>query len=431
MKKRILSVVLVVLLAVSMILPVSAEEGRTYVIDERGMLSEFIPEFNAKASAIADTYGINVTILLTESTSGMGTPYYSEQIYQGLFGEEPGIMLIESTGDQEWFIYKCGDAEEMFSEEDEGMLWDAFNARGYYDDAVEDYFLKAQEMLEEKTGIPLDLSAIEAPVTGGSGLEENEISDDEMEAQPLYDIPADRLLPRLVDNADLLDDEEETALLEKLDEISERQKLDVVIATVESMDGATAEAFADDFFDYNGYGFGEERDGILLLISMEERDWAMSTCGYGITAFTDAGLNYISGKFTPKLSDGDYSGAFTVFADLCDDFITQAKTGEPYDTGNLPKGTVSPIWIPIDLAIGFAIAFIWGRKKKLDLKSVRRKTTATDYTVPGSMRVTLDRERMVNKMVTTRTIQRDTSSGGSSTHTSSSGTTHGGSSGKF
>ena len=74
-------------------------------------------------------------------------------------------------------------------------------------------------------------------------------------------------------------------------------------------------AYADDFYDYNGYGYGDSRDGILLLISMEERDWRISTCGYGITVFTDAGQEYISDKFLPYLSDGDYSEAFTKYAD--------------------------------------------------------------------------------------------------------------------
>lgn len=61
---------------------------------------------------------------------------------------------------------------------------------------------------------------------------------------------------RLVDEADLLSDAEEKDLLSKLDEISERQKCDLVIVTVKDLGGKTPEAFADDYFDYNGYGQG-------------------------------------------------------------------------------------------------------------------------------------------------------------------------------
>lgn len=83
--------------------------------------------------------------------------------------------------------------------------------------------------------------------------------------------------------------------------------------------------YADDFYGYNGYGFGENYDGVLLLVSMEDRDWWMSTSGYGITAITDAGIEYISDKFLSDLSDGDYAGAFSTYAELCDEFFTQAE----------------------------------------------------------------------------------------------------------
>lgn len=141
-------------------------------------------------------------------------------------------------------------------------------------------------------------------------------------------------LLRLVDNADLLSAGEESALLAKLNEISERQQADIVVVTVDTLDGKTPMDYADDFYDYNGYGFGADKDGVLLLVSMEDRDWWMTTTGYGITAITDAGIEYISEKFLSYLSDGDYADAFTTYAELCDEFFTQAKSGRPYDIGH-------------------------------------------------------------------------------------------------
>ena len=84
-------------------------------------------------------------------------------------------------------------------------------------------------------------------------------------------------LPRLGDDADLLTDHEEAVLLSELDEISERQRMDIVVVTTDSLEGKSAMEYADDFYDYNGYGFGNSRDGVLLLISMEDRDWWLST----------------------------------------------------------------------------------------------------------------------------------------------------------
>lgn len=237
---------------------------------------------------------------------------------------------------------------------------------------------------------------------------------------------------RLTDEAILLDETQKESIGKTLDEISEKQACDVVILTVDSLGGKTAEAFADDYFDQNDYGMGDEKDGILFLISMENRDWALSTSGFGIDAFTDAGQEYIMEEILPYLSDGKYSEAFERFAKLCDQFLTQAKKGEAYDVGNLPKGTVSWFWIPADLVIGFLIAFCMGNSKKSKLKSVHKKTAAKDYVMPGSLRITANREWLVNRTVTTRVIEKNNSgNGGSSTHTSSSGKTHGGSSGKF
>lgn len=107
---------------------------------------------------------------------------------------------------------------------------------------------------------------------------------------------------RLVDRAGLLDESGQAGLSAELDDISERQQLDVVIVTVNTLDGKTPMQYADDFYDNNGYGFGDKKDGVLLLISMGDRDWWISTTGYGITAFTDAGLEYMSEQFLPALS---------------------------------------------------------------------------------------------------------------------------------
>jgi len=251
---------------------------------------------------------------------------------------------------------------------------------------------------------------------------------------PVFPVFAASDLPRLVDDADLLSDDEESDLLGQLDEISERQQLDVVVVTVDSLEGATATEYADDFFDENGYGFGEERDGILFLISMGERDWAISTTGYGITAFTDAGQAYMTERIVSDLSDGYYADAFTSFANLCDDFITQANTGEPYDVDNLPEEPFSVVGcLIITLPIAFVISLVVTGIMRMGLKSVGSQSGADDYMKKGSMKVTKKNDLFLYRNVVRRAKpkEEDHPSGGSTTHTSSSGTKHGGSSGKF
>ena len=230
----------------------------------------------------------------------------------------------------------------------------------------------------------------------------------------------------LVDDAGLLTDTEAANLEAKLSQISDRHNVDIVIVAVDSTDGKSPMDFADDYYDYNGY----RTDGILLLVSMDDSDWWVSTTGYGITAITDAGLDYMSDRFVPYLSDGEFAQAFEKFADLCDEFITQAKTGDPYDSHNLPKEPFSLVTnLLIALGIGLVAAWIVTGSMKAKLKTVRQQAKADDYIASGSLQLTHSRDLFLYTHLDRR--EKPKSDSGSSTHTSSSGTTHGGGGGKF
>ena len=237
---------------------------------------------------------------------------------------------------------------------------------------------------------------------------------------------------RVQDSAELLTESEESELSAKLDEIRSRQNADIVIVTTNTLNGQTARDYADDYYDYNGFGYGENRDGVLLLISMEDNDWYISTMGFCITAFTDAGIEYIGEQMQEDLSNGNFSGAFNTYAELSDDFLTQAKSDEPYDIDSLPKEPLSLIWIPISIAVGIVLSLIIVGKMKSELKTVRSQAAANNYIKNGSLNITDSRDVFLYNNVTRTAKPKDNSSGGgSSTHTSSSGTTHGGGGGKF
>lgn len=238
-------------------------------------------------------------------------------------------------------------------------------------------------------------------------------------------------LPRMKDGADLLDAEQEAQLEEKLDEVSEKQQCDVVIVTTDSLEGKTAEAYADDYFDENGYGIGSDYSGILFLISMDERKWAISTYGYGTIAFTDDGQEYIMDKCLSYLSDGKYYEAFSKFTDLCEKFLEEAREGTPYDKGNMPFAFPPLVTILLAVLIGAVIALLITWSMKMQLKPVVRQNGAKAYEKSGSLKLTNSREIFLYSHVSRQKIEKHESSGGSSIHTSSSGRSHGGSSGSF
>ena len=159
-------------------------------------------------------------------------------------------------------------------------------------------------MLKRKI-IPAFLASVLA-ISATAGVSAEVFSENAYAAEELHTV-------RLVDYAGLLEDDEAETLEEKLDQISEDYDCDVVIVTEESIDGADPMAYADDFYDYNDYGMGDDNSGILLLLTMSERKWKMSTHGDAIRIFTDAGQEYMSDKFVSSLTDGDYYEGFTEF----------------------------------------------------------------------------------------------------------------------
>ena len=223
-------------------------------------------------------------------------------------------------------------------------------------------------------------------------------------------------LPRVVDEAGLLDASERISLESKITEIRERQQFDIVIWTTGTVYGADIMATADDLYDYQGYGYGDNYDDVLLLVAVDDRECWMSTCGYGINAFTDSDIDYILDEFAEEYQDGNYLAAFETFADYCDDYVTIARESEGFD----------PVFTAVlALIIGLVIALIATGIMRLQLKSVRFRYNASDYTKAGSMNVTESRDLYLYRTVSRREKPKE-NSGGSSTHRSSSGRSHGG-----
>ena len=242
---------------------------------------------------------------------------------------------------------------------------------------------------------------------------------------------------RMNDSAEVLTEDEDSELEASLEELSVRQSFDVVVATIDSLESegyTSMEEYADDLYDYCQFGYGENRDGVLLLVSTGDRKWHISTCGYGITAFTDAGIQYLGEQMTPDMADGDYAAAFRTFIQWTDAYVTAAREGHPYDVDNMPKEPFSILYLGLALVIGLVTALIVTGVMKSQLKSVAPQRDATSYVRQGSMKLTNQRDLFLYRDVHRTERPKETSSGdsgGSSTHTSSSGSTHGGGGGSF
>ena len=88
--------------------------------------------------------------------------------------------------------------------------------------------------------------------------------------------------PLVVDNAGVLTPEQVDGLTQTASDLRDLYEMDVAIVVVTDLDGKSAQDYADDYYDYNGYGVGDDYSGMLLLIATESRDWWISTCGEAI-----------------------------------------------------------------------------------------------------------------------------------------------------
>lgn len=234
---------------------------------------------------------------------------------------------------------------------------------------------------------------------------------------------------KVVDEAGLLDYEEEQELQERLSEIAEEYQSDVVVATVNSCEGMDVQSFTDRYYYENGYGYGPEIDGIILLVSMQERRFHLATRGSAIDTFTDYGLEVIDEEITPYLSDGEYAKAFEKFADLAEEFLEEDEEGRPYDTNHTYKqeSVESAIYFLFALGIGLFAAVVTLIILYQQLRSVRVKNEARDYVRSGSFRVTRANDIFLYRTVSRSRIQQDSSGGsgrgggGSTTHSAPGG----------
>lgn len=231
--------------------------------------------------------------------------------------------------------------------------------------------------------------------------------------------------PAIVDEAGYLTDTEIAELTARLDSIRSRYNFDVAVYIEDTMSGYDAESTADDIYDYKGYGMGAGYDGIMLYLSKNPRKYHYTTCGYGITVFSDRGLEYLDSKVLPYLQNDDYAAAVAEYADTCEEFLGYAVEGEPYDEKD---GTSKLLAIAAVILAPFGISGIATGAKSKKMNTAVKQNYADSYIKRDSMNLTRSQDIFLYSVVNrTEKPKSDTSS----THTSSSGRMHGGRGGSY
>jgi uncharacterized protein len=132
------------------------------------------------------------------------------------------------------------------------------------------------------------------------------------------------LTGRIVDQANIIPQQTRETLEPKLAELEQKSGIQLVVATVNSLEGQEIEPYANELFRFWTLGEKNKNNGVLLLVAPKERRVRIEV-GYGLEGtLTDAlSAVIIANAITPRFKTGDYGGGITRGVD---DIITVLTT---------------------------------------------------------------------------------------------------------
>lgn len=426
MMKRLITIILALLFCCCLFaLPVSATmtlHGADfvygYIYDQTGThLTDIMTgDLEKKAAGIYTLSGIEVFFIITNSTGEEDTVSYATSFFKETSDAEDAIMLIINYGESVWYIERFGKAGTRFTDDDVKTLWNAYANENSVYSGVNAYLDCAADMLAvDPAGIVwIDEEDAEGDVSDTAA---QTVSASDEIAVTLSDLTV-----RLTDGADLLTEEEEAEIEQLLDDASVRQSFDFVIITADTYEGDDIIDYAENIYYEKGYA----DDGVLLFISMEERDWVITAGGRGNDIFTHNIQDNIADAFLPSLSDGEYANAFETFAQSCENEVIYAKDEDylnndhynyddydydyDYDSSSSRAVSIGSIFstLVFDVIIGGAAALFVTNNMKKQLKSVQSQTHAARYMRGSQFTLRNKQDNLVNRSVTRHKIQRDT-----------------------
>jgi uncharacterized protein len=173
------------------------------------------------------------------------------------------------------------------------------------------------------------------------------------------------LTGRIVDQAGILSPAARAELEPKLAELEERSGIQLVVATVSSLEGQEIEPYANELFRTWELGEAERNNGVLLLVAPDERRVRIEV-GYGLEGTLTDALSkiIITNAITPRFQAGDFSGGITRGVDdIITVLTTDASEWEARPDLRLDRQPDAgpPEWLVLAAFFGFAALFVVSR----------------------------------------------------------------------
>ena len=246
----------------------------------------------------------------------------------------------------------------------------------------------------------------------------------------------------VTDEAGLFTDSQCAALEERAAAISEQYNFGVYIITLQDYrdytTSSSVETCAMELYDDNDLGWGSDRAGTMLLLSMEERDFNLDfNSSRADRIFTEAGRDRLENRFLRYFRQDDFYGGFREYLDACEEYLAAAEAGHPIGEGETSSDRAyyeeekaSPA---LALIPGAIAAVLVGVCMSAPMRSAKQQRDANQYT-RGRLNLHRRSDMFMNRTVSRspRNTEQSHQSGGGGSHSHSySSGSHSGRSGKF
>ena len=230
---------------------------------------------------------------------------------------------------------------------------------------------------------------------------------------------ADAQIDYVSDYAGLLSDTQRRDLNDRAAEIADEYNFGVFVVVVndyKSYVNGSIEDFSENVFHRYGLGRGQKEEGVLLAMSMNDRNYDIYAHGdFGNYAFTDYGKDQLANSFLDDFRRNDWAGGFRDFIKTSGDMLEKARNGQPVDTWipdqaeTGPRMTLGKLLVSLGVGCLTGGATVGGMKRQM--KTAVRQSGAANYVTQGGVRLSNKRDDFVNRSVTRQVIPRQTNSG--------------------
>ena len=405
--RKTVSVCIAILLLCALAVPAFAAAD-AHILDDAGLLTPLqLQELEALAREITEEYEIGIYILTAPDYHTYGE---EPQIYDVLWNyyhdndlgygaDRQGMILMLSMAERDFATFFYGeDTEYAFAgsrqEQLETYFLDNFGSDDWYGGFL-DYLTASEEFMAQ--------AAVEqsAPAT-----------------------------PYVIDDARLLTIEQRQELNTYAEKITETYGVGIYIMSVEDFHNYGEEPQIFDvlwnYYHDNSLGYGADRQGMILMLSIAERDFATFFYGEDTEyAFNGFGQAQLENYFLDDFGSDDWYDGFMDFLTASEDFMAKAAAGEPVRDN---PWSLASVFVLIALFVSFVVTrLLW-----MKMANVAAQKGAKRYQTAEGLVLTKQIDQFLTQTIRRRKIESsDSGSGRSGSSRAHSGGGGSGRSGKF